>query len=115
MKMQEKILIISAMEEIELNYLKTKLKNAKREIYGGIIFYKGTILEKEVILCASGIGLIKGAMALTIAIEIYNPTIIINEGLAGGYTEETKTGKIVIGEEAINITSLEYKGTRRKL
>lgn len=113
--MQEKILIISAMENTELDYLKTKLENVKKEIHRGITFYEDTICEKKVILCASGIGLIKATMALTIAIENYNPTVIINEGLAGGYTKETKTGKIVIGKETINITSLEYKGTRRKL
>lgn len=113
--MQEKILIISAMENTELDYLKTKLENIKKEIHRGITFYEGTICEKKVILCASGIGLIKATIAITIAIEYYNPTVIINEGLAGGYTKETRTGKIAIGEEAINITSLEYKGTRRKL
>lgn len=111
--MQERILVISAMENTELDYLKTKLKNSKKVLHRGITFYEGTLYEKEVILCTSGIGLIKASMALTIAIEFYNPMVIINEGLAGGYTKELKTGEIIVGEEAINITSLEYKGIRR--
>ena len=62
------------------------------------------------IVIKSGVGLINGAMATTIAIEKFNPFLIINEGVVGGYTNDLHTGMIVACIDAINITSLEYIG-----
>lgn len=108
--MENRILIIAAMQDVELNNIINKLNNLKKTKYKGFNFFEGEIFEKKIVICESKIGLINAAIAGTIAIEKYKPKIIINEGLAGGYSEEIKRGEIVIGEEAINITSLEYKG-----
>ena len=108
--MEKDILIIAAMEDVELDFLKNKLNNLKNNEYKGFNFYEGKIAEKDVVLCTSKVGLINASISTTIAIEKYNPKIIINEGLAGGYINETDRGKIVIGIDAINITSMECKG-----
>lgn len=79
--MEKTILIIAAMEE-ELNYLKTKLNNEKEMEYKGIKFLEGELFDKKVILCKAGIGLINATFSTTIAIEKYNPNVIINIGLA---------------------------------
>lgn len=79
--MGKTILIIAAMEE-ELNYLKTKLNNEKEMEYKGIKILEGELFDKKVILCESGIGLINATFSTTIAIEKYNPNVIINIGLA---------------------------------
>lgn len=109
--MKEKILIIAAMEDVELDYLKSKLEDKIDTEYKGIRFFEGKLSGKNVILCASDVGIINSAIAVTIAIEKYKPDIIINEGVAGGYTKSVRKGTIVIAEDAINITSMEYKGT----
>ncbi len=80
--MENTILVIAAMEDIELDYLKTKLKNTKEVEYKSFKFFQGEILEKNIVLCVSNIGLINAAIACTIGIEKYNPSIIINEGVA---------------------------------
>lgn len=80
--MKKDILIIGAMEDVELNYLKCILKNSKRIEYRSFVFYEGELFGKNVVLCISNIGLINAGMACVIAIERYNPRIIINEGLA---------------------------------
>lgn len=80
--MEETILIIAAMEDIELNYLKTKLNNLKNVEYKGIKVFEGELADKRVVLCESGIGLINATFSVAIAIENYNPTVIINIGLA---------------------------------
>lgn len=79
--MEKTILIIAAMEE-ELNYLKAKLNNQKEMDYKGIEFSRGKLFDKKVILCKAGIGLINAAFSIAIAIEKYNPNVIINIGLA---------------------------------
>ena len=80
--MEETILIIAAMEDVELNYLKTSIKNIKEVEYKSFKFYEGEVLKTKIILCETKVGLINAGIALTLAIEKYNPSIIINEGVA---------------------------------
>lgn len=108
--MEKPVLVVSAMEDVETDYLKTILKDLRKIEYKSFIFYEGTIDQKDVVLCVSNIGLINASVATTIAIEKYNPRFIINQGVAGAYPENIRTGDIVIGTGAINITSMEYKG-----
>lgn len=94
--MKENILIIGAMEDVELDYLKFKLNNSEKTNYKGFNFYKGTMFEKNIVICSCDVGTINAATAMTIAIEKYNPRVVINNGLSGGYTNEVKKGEIVI-------------------
>lgn len=94
--MERNILIIGAMEDVELDYLKSRLNNSKKATYKGFNFYKGMMFEKNIVICSCDVGTINAATAMTIAIEKYNPRVIINNGLAGGYTDEVKKGEIVV-------------------
>ena len=107
------ILVIAAMEDAELNFLKDQLLSAKRIENKICTFIEGEIFGKNVVLCASNIGTINAAASLTLAIEKYNPKAIINEGLAGGIGNKVHTGDIVVGLDVINITS--YESEKRKL
>lgn len=80
--MGETILVIAAMEDIELNYLKAKLENIKEVEYKSFKFFEGEVFEKKIILCVSNIGLVNSAIACTVAIEKYKPSMIINVGVA---------------------------------
>ena len=111
--MNRPILIIAAMEDAELNILKDKLNNVERIENKVCTFIEGEMFGKQIVLCASDIGLINAAASLTLAIEKYNPIAVINEGLAGGYGENVHTGDIVVGLDAINITS--YETDKKKL
>lgn len=104
-----KILIISAMADVELNYLIQKLENKKIEQTKICKFYIGTIFEKEIILCDAKVGLINTAAATTLAIEKYNPDYVINQGCSGGFGKNIHKSDIVIGTECINITSIMTK------
>lgn len=109
------ILVIGAMEDVELNYLQAKLEGLKVNKYSGFYFFEGKIANKDVVLCASNIGLINASIVTTIAIEKYNPKFIINEGLAGGITKNVRAGDIVIGISAVNISSMECVGEGEKI
>lgn len=64
--MNRPILIIAAMEDIELRYLIEKMEALNKVIYKGFNFFEGKLLGKEVALCESKIGLINSAAAVTI-------------------------------------------------
>lgn len=105
----KKILIISAMADVELNKLKEKLKNVENQDEKICTFYMGEMFDKEVILCDAKVGLINNASAVTLAIEKYKPDYIINQGCAGGFGENIHKSDIVVGTECINITSINTK------
>lgn len=100
------ILIIAAMADVELNYLKEKLEEIRIEKTNLCTFYIGKMFDKTVILCDAKVGLINAAAATTLAIEKYHPDYIINQGCAGGFGENVHKSDIVIGAECINITSM---------
>ena len=105
----KKILIISAMADVELNYLIENLQE-KQIIENKLCkFYKGKIYENEIILCDSKVGLINNAAATTLAIEKFEPDYIINQGCAGGVSKNIHKSDIVIGTDCVNITSIKTK------
>lgn len=111
--MEKPILVISAMEDVELEYLKAKLKNVKIEKNKVCTFYEGEMLEKSVVLCSSEVGIINSASSITLGIEKYTPKAIINQGTAGGYGNKICRGNIVIGTECINIMSMDTKAREK--
>ncbi len=104
---ETKALVIAAMEDVELNYIKKQLENLKKIEDKICTFYEGIIKGENIVLCESNVGLINTAMSLTHAIEKYKPKVIINEGIAGGCEETIHKKEIIIGTQAINITSID--------
>ena len=49
--MEKNIAIIAAMEDVELDYLKSKLENLKEVNYKSFKFFEGKINNKNIILC----------------------------------------------------------------
>lgn len=94
--MQKPVLIIAAMEDVELDYVITKLKDVREIEYKSFKFFEGKMFDKDVVICVSNIGLINAGIAVTIGIEKYNPNIIINEGVAGGYIKDIHKGDVVV-------------------
>ena len=105
----KKILIISAMADVELNYLIEKLEERQIKEHNLCKFYTGKIQGKEIILCDSKVGLINNASATTLGIEKFKPDYIINQGCAGATSRKVHKSDIVIGTECINITSIKTK------
>ncbi len=98
------ILIQGAMDN-EIDYLVSKIANKRIRKIGNIYFYEGNIEYKPVIIEKTGIGIINATIATTVAINNYDPMIIINQGCAGGCSSNLHIGDIVIGEDCININS----------
>ncbi|QQK75695.1 5'-methylthioadenosine/S-adenosylhomocysteine nucleosidase [Salicibibacter cibarius] len=87
--------IIGAMEE-EVEILATQMKHATTTEKGGCVFYEGQLNGHEVVLMQSGIGKVNAAIGTTLLIDTYNPDIVINTGVAGGFDMEMAIGDLVI-------------------
>ena len=105
----KKILIISAMEDVELTYLIEKLENKRVEETHICKFYLGNLFQNDIIIGQAKVGLINTASSITLAIEKYHPDYIINQGCAGACAKNIHKSDIVIGEQCINITSFYTK------
>lgn len=92
------IAIIGAMKE-EVSAVLTYLEDPKTIAYHGTTFYQGTLNNKEVIVFQSGIGLVMAAMNLTLCLDHFNITHIINIGTAGGLDLQQKVLDMVVPDK----------------
>lgn len=103
-KMEKNILLQVAME-IECQEILKQLRNIEEININNYKYYKGTIHDYPIIISLSKVGLINASASLTLAIREFNPTIIINTGIAGATDRKLHIGDIILGLECLNINS----------
>lgn len=96
-----KIGLIGAMDE-EIALFLEQIKEPEEIKVANSLFVKGRLQDKEVILLKSGIGKVNAAMTTTILHERFSPTMVLNTGSAGGFSQELSIGDIVISEEVVH-------------
>ncbi|NQE00401.1 5'-methylthioadenosine/S-adenosylhomocysteine nucleosidase, partial [Staphylococcus xylosus] len=89
--------IIGAMEE-EVAILKDKIKNLEEIKIAHVIFYKGNLEGKDIILTQSGIGKVNVAISTTLLINQFKPNLIINTGSAGALDKSLNVGDVVVSD-----------------
>ena len=62
----------------------------------GYDFIEGLINENKVVIVKSGIGKMAAAVVTTLLIEHFNPNLVINSGIAGGYDKNLKPLDILV-------------------
>ena len=92
--------IICAMQE-ELDAIKKYMKGVLVEKKYDDKFYIGDIGNRRFALALCGVGKVNAARVTQIMIDTYKPDYIINCGVAGGISEITKIGDIVVGEKLV--------------
>ncbi len=92
----KKIAVICAMQ-VELDAIKNLLSNLEEVNVGPRTFFKGHFNEKEIILAKCGIGKVNAAITTALLINEFKPGLIINCGVAGGYSTKLKPLDVVIG------------------
>lgn len=97
----KRIGIIGAMEE-EVYRLKSIMTNTEPLIKTGMVFVKGRIHGKEVVVVRSGIGKVNAAICAQILVDLFGVDLIINTGVAGGLRNETNIGDVVISKDALH-------------
>ncbi len=86
--------IIAAMKE-ELSSFKSSLENIKTNKLGSLEYYTGTMNGHKVALILCGIGKVNATAGCTLLIDKHQPDLIINSGVAGGFSKNLSIGDIV--------------------
>ncbi|MCT4621367.1 MAG: 5'-methylthioadenosine/adenosylhomocysteine nucleosidase [Marinisporobacter sp.] len=92
--------IIGAMDE-EIQILKEKMELEKEDTFAGMIFYKGKLMGKDIVVVRSGIGKVNAAVCTQVLISNFHVNAIINTGVAGAIQDELNVGDIVIGKDVV--------------
>ena len=92
--------VIGAMPE-EVTLLKNKLSNLGEEKVAGLTVYTGTLGDKNVVLCQSGMGKVNAAAATQLLITKFSIDAIINSGIAGNMTSKIGVGDVVLSKEVM--------------
>lgn len=92
--------IICALS-IEVEGLAQLLENKEEKTYAKMKFISGTINGKDVVMTECGIGKVNAAMSTQVMIDKYNPSVIINSGIAGSVSRKLKIGDIVISDDCV--------------
>ena len=92
--------IIGAMEE-EVSQLVNKMTNIEKTEIAGMIFNKGLINNKELVVVKSGIGKVNAAMCTQILATYFKVDTVINTGVAGSLRNEINIGDVVVSIDAL--------------
>ena len=98
--MDKYIGIITAIDE-EFKAIKNIINNITEEKIYDLVFLKGTINNKKVILVKCGIGKVNGARTTQILTDKFPLEYIINTGSAGGINNNLQIGDIVVGTKLV--------------
>ena len=102
---QRPILLEGAMN-IETDILVKALKNPVTYRDSKYLFIAGTYKNYPVVVVRTEQGLANAATSTALAIKMFNPIAVINQGTAGGTVPEAHVGDIVIGEKSIPASAL---------
>ena len=92
--------IIGAMEE-EVSQLVKKMTDIEKTEIAGMIFNKGSINGKNLVVVKSGIGKVNAAMCTQILATYFKVDTVINTGVAGSLRKEINIGDVVVSIDAL--------------
>ncbi len=96
----KKIGIIVAMD-CEIQQLKNRISITKKLNICNINFYLGNYKEYEIVFTTAGIGKVNAGITTILMIEHFNPELIINTGIAGGFEKKLLPLDIVVANKVL--------------
>ncbi|GMT48072.1 MAG: futalosine hydrolase [bacterium] len=88
--------------EFEYEEVLKSLSRRRQLEYGGLIFYKGFLRGRPLVLVASGVGKTNASHATTLFLEKFRPEMIINFGVGGAYPDSgISVGGIAVADREI--------------
>lgn len=84
--------------EKELKLLLPLLENRQETVKNDVTFHIGTVNGNEVIAIQCGIGKVNAAMGALTLIDLFEPEIVINTGVAGGTGSDAGVLDVVIAD-----------------
>ena len=98
------IVIQGALNQ-ELDILQEYFKPDKVKTIAGFDFCIASYKGSDIVLSKTGVGLINACVSTAAAIDEFKPTLVINQGCAGGHTAEMQQGDLIIGEKTVYINN----------
>lgn len=92
--------IIGAMDE-EVSQIVNMMNDVEPVTIAGMIFNKGALNDKDLVVVRSGIGKVNAAMCTQILATYFDVDYVINTGVAGSLKNEINIGDIVISTDAL--------------
>ena len=92
--------IIGAMEE-EVAALKDDMEVQETIEQASMVFCKGTLCGKEVVVVRSGIGKVNAGICAQILVDRFQVDTLINTGIAGSLDAKIDIGDMVISTDAL--------------
>ncbi len=92
--------IIGAMEK-EVSALIGQMKEPDKKTIASMDFYFGELWDQEVVIVRSGVCKVNMAVCTQILVNVYEVSMLINTGVAGGLHKDIKVGDIVISSDAV--------------
>lgn len=99
-------ILIQGQFDGETEVLFAAIENSEKVTVGTATYYVGTIDNYPVIAVDSMVGMINAAANTAAAILTFNPYCVINQGTAGGHSDDLYVGDIVLGETTVNINAM---------
>lgn len=99
------VLLQGAME-LEIAQLRGGLTGCRSFQYGTFLFWEGKLGDQPVVLSRTGIGAAAAAAATAVGCAVFQPSLVLNQGTAGGYPEDLHPFDLVVGERWFNANAL---------
>ena len=96
-------IVLQGAMEMEVAPFIKRLKGAELEVYGDFFFWRGTFGTRPLIISQTGIGTAAAGAATALACALYQPSLIVNQGTAGGYGD-LAVGDVVLASALYNAT-----------
>ena len=107
-----KPILIQGQMDIETNYLFQVMKEPTISELGNAVYYSGTLDGYPCVMMNGHFGQANAAMNTALAIQRWDPCIVINQGTSGGHSADMYVGDVVLAEKVVNFNS--YKTPARK-
>ncbi len=92
--------LIAAMPE-EINAITRRMDTVSSRTVGKVEFRSGKLKDEQIVIALSGVGKVNAAIASTLMCQLYQPSLLISIGVAGGLKQEQNVGDVVISDCAI--------------
>lgn len=95
-------LLLQGAMELEVATLRKAMTEVIEQDIGSFRFWQGKLGKQPVVLSQTGIGTAAAAAATALGCEWFRPSLVLNQGTAGGYPEDLHPYDLVLGETWYN-------------
>ena len=92
--------IIGAMEE-EVAILKQSMEIEETVDYASMVFCKGKLCGKDVVIVRSGIGKVNAGICAQILVDKFGVDVLLNTGIAGSLDAQIDIGDMVVSTDCV--------------